>query len=267
MHQSYDVSSRREAAELRRPTAKTIHEVVLQEGEEELSRPAAQLAWSGLAAGLAMSLSLVGQGVIKAQLPQAPWSDLVASLGYTLGFLVVVLGRQQLFTENTLTAVIPVLHAPQGARLGKLMKLWTVVLAANLAGTAAFAFAAANLPVVEPPVREAFLALGRQAAAPDFMTLLVRGIVAGWLIALLVWLLPSAGPAQFFIVVMITYFIAAGRFAHVVAGSAEVAFASAAGALPWSEYLHFVLAALLGNITGGTIVVALLNHLQTGKQG
>ncbi|MGI4799523.1 MAG: formate/nitrite transporter family protein, partial [Janthinobacterium lividum] len=100
-----DVSEpEREAVEkYSRPNAALIHEIIRAEGESELDRSILALLLSGLAAGLAMGLSLITEGLLRAHLPEAPWRELVSKIGYAVGFLVVVLGRQQLFTENTLT--------------------------------------------------------------------------------------------------------------------------------------------------------------------
>ena len=106
-----------------------VARAVAMEGEEELGRPTSALAWSGLAAGLSMGFSLVAEGLLRSRLPDAPWRPLVAKFGYSVGFLIVVLGRQQLFTENTLTPVLPLLQA-QGPRHGcsNLLRLWAIVL-------------------------------------------------------------------------------------------------------------------------------------------
>ena len=102
----------READRRTNPRAAIVFETVRREGQQELERPTVSLAFSGLAAGLSMGFSLVATGVIQAALPvNAAWTPLVANLGYTLGFLIVVMGRQQLFTENTVTAIIPLLDS------------------------------------------------------------------------------------------------------------------------------------------------------------
>ena len=128
----------------RRIRAQVVHETIRREGEDELRRPSQALAWSGLAAGLSMGFSLVGEGLLRAHLPAAPWRPVVTKLGYSIGFLVVVLGRQQLFTENTLTPVLPLLRRSRPGGILNLARLWTVVLLANLTGAAIFAWAAGN---------------------------------------------------------------------------------------------------------------------------
>src|SRR5690348_7492421 len=90
-------------------SAPIVYEIVRKEGDEEMERPATSLWWSGVAAGLSISFSLLAQSILELYLPDAPWRSLISSFGYAVGFLMVVLGRQQLFTENTITAVLPVM--------------------------------------------------------------------------------------------------------------------------------------------------------------
>src|SRR3954447_4936068 len=96
-------------------TPHVVHEAVSREGEQELERTTPALAWSGLAAGLSMGFSLIAEGMLRNELPRAPWARLVVKLGYSMGFLLVILGRQQLFTENTLTPMLPLFHKKDAA--------------------------------------------------------------------------------------------------------------------------------------------------------
>ena len=252
----------------RRGTARVIHDTILAEGEEELERPVRSLLWSGLAAGLAMGFSLAVEGMLLAHLPKAGWTPLVSNLGYTVGFLIVVLGRQQLFTENTLTVVLPVLNEKSWTALGRMLRLWGVVLAANVAGTLIYAAIAAGTELFSAEARQAMGEIGRHAAEPGAWVTFLRAIMAGWLIALMVWLLPEAGPASPFIIVAITYVVAIADLAHVIAGSTEVGFAAFSGLVSWEQAaLGFFLPALLGNILGGVTLVALLNYAQVKDGG
>src|SRR3954471_18464498 len=98
-----------EAEERKSPASHVVHQAIVAEGVEELERSTAALAWSGLAGGLAMGLSLIAEAILQTHIPDASWRPLVSKLGYAVGFLVVILGRQQLFTENTLTPILPLL--------------------------------------------------------------------------------------------------------------------------------------------------------------
>ena len=238
-----------------------IHEIIRGEGEEELKRDAPQMAWSGLAAGLSMGFSFLTQALIRANLPDEPWRHLVASFGYTVGFAIVVLGRQQLFTESTLTAVLPVLTNRDGKTLKALLKLWAVVLLANMVGTWLFAGALVWWGVFPPETSASLADLAQEAVGNPFWPTLFKAIFAGWLIALMVWLLPSARTARILIIVMITYVVALAHLSHIIAGSAEAAYAVLGGQADFGAYLWaFFVPTLIGNTIGGVALVAMLNH-------
>lgn len=94
------------------PRAAVLHEIIRQQGDQELERSIAALFWSALAAGLTMGLSLMGMGLLTSRLPSEETFKVITSFGYCAGFLAVILARQQLFTENTLTAVLPIMSKP-----------------------------------------------------------------------------------------------------------------------------------------------------------
>src|SRR5437868_498380 len=158
------------------PSGAVVYHAISKEGEDELSRSTSALAWSGLAAGLSMGFSMVAQGLLRAHLPDTSWQPLVASFGYSVGFLIVVLGRQQLFTENTLTVILPLLQKKDGRTLRNVARLWTTVLLANLAGALAFAFVAARTTAFDPGIGDAFVRIGQEGLRAGFATTLLRGV-------------------------------------------------------------------------------------------
>jgi len=236
---------------------------VRREGEKELERSPQALAWSGLAAGLSMGFILVAEGLLRSHLPDAPWRPLVAKLGYCVGFLIVILGSQQLYTENTLTPIVPLLSRKSGETLVRVLRLWAIVLVTNLLGTIVFAWVVARTTLFDPEVHTAFLGVASETLRGDFATTLLRAIFAGWLIALMVWMLPGAKEAQLAVIVAMTYLVCVGGLAHIVAGSTEASYLVARGAATWGDYFgRFVAPALLGNTLGGVTLVAALNHAQ-----
>jgi formate/nitrite transporter FocA (FNT family) len=250
-----------QAAEHAAPAALVIHEVVRAEGEEELRRRHSAVAWSGLAAGLSMGFSLLGLALLTAALPDAPWSKIVASFGYTAGFVITILGRQQLFTESTLTVVLPLLVRRDRRTLIAVVLFWNIVLAANLAGTTLFAWLLVQPHLFDSGVEAAMRHFGGLATQGEFVPTLLRAILSGWIIALMAWVLPSARSARFFVIVFLTYLVGLGGFSHVVAGSAEAAYAVFAGIATLSDYVfRFLVPTLIGNTIGGVALVALLNH-------
>lgn len=259
-HAPHDEEKIRERKAL---SARLVHDTLLREGEEELARPSAALAWSGLAAGISMGLSLVAQGTLKHHLPDTSWEKLVTSLGYPLGFIVLTFGRQQLYTENTLRAVLPFLHRRTPDVFANVVRLWVVVLIANIAGAFLFAWTGAWTTTFSPELRRTFVELGLHQLRHDFGTAFVKGIFGGWIIALMVWLLPSADSARLWVVGLLTYCIAAADLTHIIAGSVEALFAVMSGAASWGTYgWGYFVPVLLGNTLGGVLFVALLNHAQ-----
>ncbi|MBV8856683.1 MAG: formate/nitrite transporter family protein [Acidobacteria bacterium] len=248
------------------PRTEVVYEAIREEGENELKRSSAALAWDGLAAGLSMGFSLVAEGLLRSHLPDSEWRPLVAKLGYSVGFLVIVLGRQQLFTENTLTAVLPFLQRPYMHTLAQVLRLWGVVFLANVVGALVFAFVISRTELFEPHVRETFAEIGREAFVGSWPLTLLKGVFAGWLIALMVWMLPASESARFFVVIVMTYLVALGKFAHVVAGSVDTLYVVWSGGAGLSDYLAWMLPTLLGNIVGGATLVAALGHAQVAGE-
>jgi formate/nitrite transporter FocA (FNT family) len=249
------------------PRTPVIYEIVRRLGEEEMARPLTSLWWSGLAAGLSMSFSLLAQALLLVHLPDAPWRPLVTGLGYTVGFIMVVLSRQQLFTEITITAVLPVMADLTIGNLFRLGRMWGIVLLANLAGTLFASLFCTFTPVVAPELRDGMLEISRQILGHGSIEMFLKGVSAGFLIAAMVWLLPSAESTQFHVIVVITYLIAVGGFLHIVVGSMEAFLLALNGSLGWGSMLvDFIIPVLLGNIAGGTALFALIAYAQVMKE-
>ena len=243
--------------------ANVVYETIRREGEEELHRPASALAWSALAAGLSMGFSFIAEGLLMAHLPNSPWTPLVSKAGYCVGFLIVILGRQQLFTENTLTVILPLLLRKDLATLSRVLRLWGIVLSANLAGTFLFALCLAHITLFDAHAQDALVAIGLAHFGASFVSVAVRAVFAGWLIALMVWLLPGAESAKVSIIIIITYLVGLAGFNHIIAGSTTTLFLVAMKSVSWATYFgQFFLPTLLGNIIGGVSLVAALGHAQ-----
>jgi formate/nitrite transporter FocA (FNT family) len=253
----------KEAEERSSVTVHVVHEAVRREGEEELKRTPAALWWSGLAAGLSMGLSLITEGILRSKIPDVSWRPLIAKAGYSMGFILVILGRQQLFTENTLTPMLPLFHRRDRETLNRVAMLWAVVLAANLVGATVIAWVLGNTGLFPPETRRAFEEIGQASLGASFGLVVLRGVFAGWLIAMLVWVLPFAETGRTFVIILFTWVIGVAGFSHVVAGSVDVLFVSWTGVEPWTQAAFgYILPALIGNILGGVSLVAVLNHAQ-----
>ncbi|MGH7658362.1 MAG: formate/nitrite transporter family protein [Gemmatimonadales bacterium] len=254
-----DVEAKKRTA----PRVAIVYEAIHREGMDELARPGLALAFSGLAAGLSMGFSMVAEGLLAAGLPDAGWAHLVSKLGYSVGFLIVVLGRQQLFTENTLTPILPFLQDREWSTLVQVARLWGIVLLANIVGAFLFALIVSQTRVLTSGTADAILEFSREMVEPAFGTTFVRAIFAGWLIALMVWLLPFAESGRVLVIILITWLVGLGSFSHIIAGSVEAGYLlflgeAGPGILAW----RFFLPTLLGNIIGGVALVTAINHAQ-----
>lgn len=253
----------RDVEELSAPRVPVIYEIVRRLGEEEMERPAMSLWWSGIAAGLSISFSVLAEAILITHLPDTPWQPLVADLGYSVGFLMVIMARQQLFTESTITAVLPVLKNLSPSMLWQMGRLWGIVLAANLAGTLFAAVFCAFTPVLSPELYDGMIEVSRSLLKLDVPRMFFAGIASGFLIAAMVWMIPSAESAKFIVITLMTYLIAAGGFTHIVAGSLEAYLLVIAGDWSWWEaVVKFALPVLAGNMVGGTGLFAVLSYAQ-----
>ena len=255
-------SENEEVQERTSPGGHIVYAAVHEEGMHELDRSNSALAWSGMAAGLAMGFSLLTEGVLHSALPDTPWRPLIERFGYSIGFLMVVLGRQQLFTENTLTVILPLLRKPQMRMFMNVARLWSLVLCFNLLGTFCIAWIMARTNLTSPEVRHAMEEIARTNLSPDFGTLLIRGIFAGFLIAIMVWLLPFAETARVGVIVIVTYVVGIAELAHVIVGSVDAFYLVSMGQKTMLDYFAYLGPVLLGNIIGGSSIVATIAHAQ-----
>lgn len=245
------------------PPGDVVYQAIYDEGEHELQRSSSALALSGLAAGLSMGFSLVSEALLRVYLPDAPWTTAVAKLGYSVGYLIVILGRQQLFTKNTLTVILPFLKHRRPSLALNVGRLWAVVLLGNLAGAALFAGLLAHTNLFDEPVRQMFFKISTHAIEPTFGTILLRAILSGWLIALMVWLLPFAEAARVSVIIIIGYLVGMANLPHIIAGGVESIYLVWTGTISLGHCLGgYLLPALIGNVIGGVALVAFGAHAE-----
>ena len=250
------------------PRARILYEVVRRQGDEELRRPVGSLFWSGLAAGIAIMASVIAEGALHHKLPaEAPLRQVIADLGYSLGFLIVILGRMQLFTEQTIVTVLPIMAAPSWPKLGITARLWAVVLTANLLGSCIAAAINIHLDLMSPELTQAMLEISRPLLLKAPLDIMLQGVPAGFLIASVAWIRAGVSSGEFWVVLALTYAIALGDFTHVVAGSAEAFLLAMAGQTGFGHaFAGIILPALVGNVLGGTGLFALLAHAQVRQE-
>ncbi|MGZ4964561.1 MAG: formate/nitrite transporter family protein, partial [Limisphaerales bacterium] len=240
------------------PAGEIVYHAVYREGEHELERQTRALMWSALAAGLSMGFSLLTEAFLTSYLPNTNWRPLLTKVGYSVGFLIVILGRQQLFTENTLTVILPLLKKREGRILLNVARLWAVVLVSNVVGALAFAVFLSKTTVLQSPMHGIIKEIGIAGLHPTFLSAMLNAIFAGWLIALMIWLLPFAESAKVWVIVLLSYIIGIGHLPHIIAGSVPTLYLLLTGSLSFGEWLKlFFVPTLVGNIIGGMAMVAM----------
>jgi formate/nitrite transporter FocA (FNT family) len=253
--------------EMSMPRTPVIYEVVRRLGDDEMARPATSLWWSGVAAGLSISFSLLAQAILLTHLPDTAWRPLLVGFGYCVGFLMVVLGNQQLFTESTITAVLPFLKDTSWRNFWRLCRLWAIVLAANLTGTLIAALFCTFTPVLTPELQNGMVEVSRHLTEMSWPQMMFAGISSGFLVAAMVWMIPAAESAKFAVIALMTYMIAIGGFTHIVTGSVEAYMLVLAGDWQWWQMIvQFVAPVLIGNMIGGTALFAVIAYAQVMEE-
>ncbi|HEU4629084.1 MAG TPA: formate/nitrite transporter family protein [Gemmatimonadaceae bacterium] len=251
-----------------RLSAAEIHDNVKEAAKEEMRRPADELAWSALGAGLTMGFSFVAAAYLASLAPEH-LKHAASAAGYPLGFIFVVLARSQLFTENTLDPVIPLLHERSMRMLRRTLRLWAIVLAGNMVGAVIFGVVAARTVMLPETLRASLHTVATTSTEGGFWLVAYKAIFGGWLVALMAWLIASTRltGAQIALVWLTTAPIAAFGFRHSIAGAVEAFYLAAAGSATWGAMVGaFIVPAVLGNVVGGVTLVALLNHGQVGPE-
>jgi len=248
-------------------SAVTAYAIVRREGEEERSRPAASLWWSGVAAGVGIALSVLAEGLLHSKLEGHPFRSLVENLAYTVGFVLVILGRLQLFTENTITVVLPVLAKPTAAKVLRSARLWGIVFVANMVGCLVAAFWLMQIAELGDGHLAGIYDIARHYIEVEGLDALLLGLPPGFITAARGWCLPSAKGSEMLLIVLFTIFIAVGGFTHVIAGAVEVYLMALTGELSaWRALTHHILPTLAGNIIGGAGLFALLAYGQVHEE-
>lgn len=247
---------------LARPSAEEIFKQVAANARQELQRPSAALGLSGFGAGLFMGLSALGTAVVLAMLGPSQPAQFVSRMFYPVGFIIVIIGRSQLFTENTLYPVALVLAEKR--ELWNTLRLWVVVLPANVAGALTFAVLATHTAALTPEVVAALSGLGSNALAHSATQVFWSGVIAGWIIALAAWLVSGSHSITGSVMVIWTlmFIVGLGNFAHCVASTCEIFITILVHGAPWTAFSAWFFPAVAGNICGGVGMVTILEYGQ-----
>jgi formate/nitrite transporter FocA (FNT family) len=248
--------------DLEMPTAHEIYVQVARNGRHELERSARALAVSGLAGGMMMGLTPLAMSIIHAQLGDGPSASFIAYLLYPIGFIAVIVGRAQLFTENTLYPVALVLA--ERKHVWKTLRLWAIVLASNLVGAFLFALLAVRTEALKPEYVSAMSRLGIEAVNVSIAHAFWSAVIGGWMIALVAWLVSGSHSVtgSVMLIWLLAFVVGIGHFAHSIATSGEILAAVLYHQTSFAAYSGWLAPAVLGNICGGVLMVTLLEYGQ-----
>lgn len=243
-----------------------IHQRLLAAADEEIDNTLSELFFSGFTAGFAIVLTFIGYAVGSAQFPDNPF---LAAILYPVGFMYIILGRYELYTENTLPPVKLVLTRLASVPL--LLRMWVVVLAANAVGAVVGTFILANTRVLSPEAMRAGTELVRHGLEVGWWDVFFKAVFAGWLVAGVVWLGTAARDtiSRVVIVYVVFYTIPVVSLFHVVSSGAEALFylfQDVSGPGPVTIVVEFWLPVLLGNTFGGVVLVALATYAQSEQR-
>jgi formate/nitrite transporter FocA (FNT family) len=174
------------------------------------------------------------------------------------------MGKSELFTEDTLAPVAGMLADYR--KIGMLISSWIPIATANIVGAVAFSLFISQIGPVWQDYRPIYRAMGTPLVSQPFLQALLAAILAGWLVALIGWLIQSTKGSivHFFLIYVIAYLIVALALIHSIIGSIEVLTAMFAGApITWVDWItRFLIPALIGNAIGGVVFVAGLKGFQ-----
>ncbi len=247
---------------LSRPSAVDINKQVAMNAEQELKRTNTALGISGFGGGAFMGLSALGTAIAVSLLGNSAGAQMVSRMLYPIGFIAVIIGRSQLFTENTLYPVALVLAEKR--EFWNTLRLWSVVLPANVAGAFAFALLVSWTSALNPAYVDALSQLGGAAIDHSASSVFWSGVIGGWIIALAAWLVSGSHSITGSVAViwLLTYVVGLGNFAHCIATSCEIFVTVLTGHAPWIAYSKWFFPAVLGNICGGVGLVTILEYGQ-----
>ncbi len=252
-----------------RRTAREIYEQVESNAHDELRRSPHALAFSGFAGGLSMGLTGLAVAAAMVALGDIPARNFIAYAVYPVGFIAVIIGRAQLFTENTLYPIALILT--ERRHFADTARLWTVVFVSNVLGACGFAAMTIRTDALNGDIYSCLVQLGLQAAQGSGSHIFWGGVIGGWIIALVAWLVTASHwtIGQIAVIWLLTFVVGIGHFAHCIASTGEIMSAVFAGAIPFSHYLFWLGLATSGNIFGGVTIVTLLNfgQVHAGEQG
>ncbi len=244
-----------------RLTAEQIFERIIVDADEEISRAPRELFFSALAAGFAITITVLLYVTVSTATGKTP---VLSAILYPMGFVYIIMGNYQLYTENTVPPVALIIE--RMASVPALLAMWVLILAGNLVGAAGGAAALAFGGVFSGAEQDVAISIASTGLETDTIPLLFKSAFAGFIVAGVVWLDFSvrSSIARFALIYMAFLAIPMGNLYHVVVSSTEVMYLVFIGETALLTGMsEFVLPVLVGNTLGGVVLVTVTNYFQT----
>ena len=244
----------------------------IEAGLKEHRRSNLGLFISSISAGLEVGFSILVIGIFytlfKTEVSPGKLY-LMMALVYPIGYVFVIIGRSELFTEHTVLATIPVLNGE--ASFKSLFNLWAIIYLGNLLGGYIFGTIVLQFNSGTHLISlDFFHFVSQKMIAYSAGNILVSSIMAGWLMGTLSWLLSSAQDtlSRIAVIFFVTFIISIAGLHHCIVGSIEVfmAFFANANDVTGIEFLKFQGLSTLGNIIGGVGLVALVKYAHSKRK-
>ena len=247
-----------------------VFQRIIAAADEEVTSGSRELFFSGLAAGLAITITFM----LYASLTAATDGPILSVLLYPLGFIYIIIGGYQLYTENTLPPVALTLE--RLASLPTLLRHWTIVLAGNFVGGGIGALVLSYGGVFTGDTVDAARYISEGGFKVGTVPLFFKAAMAGLIVAGVVWVgFASTDSMSRMLVVYLAFLaIPLGDLFHVVVSFTEVLYLFFQHDIPlygaelslYSGIVGFVIPVLIGNTLGGIVLVTLVNYFQTSEE-
>ncbi|MFC7020872.1 MULTISPECIES: formate/nitrite transporter family protein [Haloarcula] len=241
-----------------------VFQRIVAAADEEITSGSRELFFSALAAGFAITITFMLYVSMKTSTGSDP---VLSAMLYPLGFIYIIIGGYQLYTENTLPPVALTLE--RLASVPALLRNWVVVLTGNFTGGAMGAAALAFGGVLSPEAATVAAAIAREGVDTAWWSLFSKAAFAGLIVAGVVWVEYAARDTISRLVVVYLAFLAIplGGLYHSVVSFTEMIYLVLHGDIALGVGLaEFVLPVLLGNTVGGVVLVTVVNYFQTTEE-
>ncbi len=234
----------------------------VREGVQRLGRPWREVLVTGFFGGTEVAVGVLALTAVV----EETGSPLLGGLAFSVGFLALLLGRSELFTEGFLVPVVTV--AAKRATAGHLARLWVGTLAGNLVGGWLIMWL---VVLAFPRLHAQLVELGTEfATAPLSAETFSLAVLAGGVITLMTRMQHGTDdvPAKIAAAVAAAFLLAGLGMFHSILDSLLIFGALHTGdaAFGYLEWLRWFGYTVVGNVAGGLGLVTLLRLVRSKER-